>query len=146
MSKSTSTSAASATFESNGKQRAATGTPSWDAQATFADLAGASRENFDAFVKASTVFAQGFGAIGQQWVEFARTTLEQGVEATRAVISSKNVKDALEVQTNFARAAFDRYLNEAGKISELGVKTTTDAFAPIQKRVDEVVAKYNRAA
>ncbi|MGD9539163.1 MAG: phasin family protein [Alphaproteobacteria bacterium] len=123
-----------------------TAAPKWDAQATFAELAGIGRENFDAFVKASTIAAQGYGAITQHWMDFAKSTVEQSVETARAVMSTKNVKDALELQSGFARAAFDRYVDEANKISELSVKTATDALAPIQKRVDEVVAKYSRAA
>lgn len=87
-------------------------------------------------VKASTSFAKGYGAIDQLWMDFLKSTLEQGIKATRAVMSSKNPKDALEVQATYARAAIDGYVKEAGKISELSVKTTTDAIAPIQKRVE----------
>lgn len=120
--------------------------PQWDAQATFAEFAGIGRENFDAFVRASTIAAHGYGAIAQHWADFAKATVEQSVETARAVLSTKSVKDAIELQSNFARSTFDRYVSEANKISEIGVKTTTDALAPIQKRVDEVVAKYSRAA
>lgn len=120
--------------------------PQWDAQATLAEFAGLGRENFDAFVRASTIAAQGYGVIAQHWADFAKATVEQSVETARAVMTTKNVKDAIELQSNFARSTFDRYVHEASKLSELGVKTTTDAFAPIQKRVDDVVAKYNRAA
>jgi phasin family protein len=120
--------------------------PQWDAQATFAEFAGLGRENFDAFVRASTIAAYGYGAIAQHWADFTKATVEQSVQTARAVMSTKNVKDALELQSNFARSTFDRYVTEANKISEIGVKATNDALAPIQKRVDDVVAKYNRAA
>ncbi len=120
--------------------------PQWDAQATFAEFAGLGRQNFDAFVRASTIAAHGYGAIAQHWADFAKATVEQSVETARAVMNTRNVKDAIELQSNFARSTFDRYVSEANKISELGVKTSTEAFAPIQKRVDEVVSKYNRAA
>lgn len=129
-------------FETTAKQR--NGAHSWDAQATFAEFAGFNRENVEAVLKASTIFAQGYGVIGKQWMEFAKASLEQGVEATRTIAASKNVKDAIEAQTHFARTAFDRYVNETNKLSELSVKTATDAFAPLQKRVDDVVQKFGR--
>ena len=138
MSKSSSTTG----FENASKHR--NGAPTWDAQATFAEFAGFGRENFEAVMKASTIFAQGYGVIGKQWMEFAKSSLEQGVEATRTIAASKNVKDAIEAQSNFARTAFDRYVTETNKLSELSVKTATDAFAPLQKRVDEVVQKFGR--
>ena len=141
MSKSTTSTTAS--FEtSNGKQRGTT--PNWDAPTALAEFAGFGRENFEAVMKASTIVAQGYGAIGKHWMEFAKLALEQSVEATRAIAGSKNVKDAIEAQSAFARTAFDRYVSEANKISELGIKTATDAFEPLQKRADEVVAKYSR--
>ena len=136
------TSKTESTSQSNGSHAA----PNWDAQASFAEFAGFGRENFDAFVKASTIAAQGYGAIGQRWVDFARASLEKGIEASRAVATAKSVKDAVELQSDFARTALDRYVRETTKLSELGAKTTTEALAPIQKRIDEVVSKFNRAA
>lgn len=118
----------------------------WDAQASFAEFAGFGRENFDAFVKASTIAAQGYGAIGQRWVDFTRASLEKGIEAGRAVATAKSVKDAVELQSDFARTVLDRYVTETTKLSELSAKTTTEALAPIQKRINEVVSKFNRAA
>lgn len=119
--------------------------PQWDAQATLAEFAGMGRENFDTFVRASTIAASGYGAIAQHWAEFAKATVQQSVETARAVMGTKNVKEAFELQSNFARSTFDRYVSEANKVSELGVRATTEALAPIQKRVDAVVAKYNSA-
>ncbi len=118
----------------------------WDAQAGFAEFAGMGRENLEALVRASTIAAHGYSSIAQHWADFTKATLDQSVETARAVFGTKNVKDAMELQSRFARSTFDRYVNEASRISELGVKTTTEALEPIQKRVDEVVAKYSRAA
>lgn len=139
MSKSTSTSSFGT---ANGKNGSAV--PAWDAPAAFAEFAGFGRENVEAVLKASTIFAQSYGAISKHWMDFARTSFEQSVEATRTIAASKNVKDAIEAQTSFARTAFDRYVAETNKISELSVKAATEAFQPLQKRVDEVVQKFGK--
>ncbi len=120
--------------------------PRWDAQAKFAEFAGMGRENFDALVRASTIAVTGYGSIAQQWAEFTKTTVEHGVETARAVFSTKNVKDALEIQSGFARSTFDRYMSEANKLSELSARTTSDAMAPLKQRVDEVVAKFGHTS
>jgi phasin family protein len=119
--------------------------PAWDAQKTFAEISSLGRENLDTFAKVTAIAAQNYGAISQHWLDFTKSAIEQGVEATRAVFAAKNVKDAIELQSDFARGAFDRYVEETSKISELTAKATNEVIAPLQKRVDEVVTKFGRS-
>ena len=111
----------------------------WDANGSFEKLADTGRENMEAFVAASSIAAQGFGTVNQTWMAFAKGAFERNGAAVEAILSAKNPTDAAELQADWARSAFDNYVSESSKITEMAVKTANDAIAPIRARVDGVV-------
>ena len=50
----------------------------------------------------------------------------------RPCLGSKSVHEAFELQTDFAKSAFEAYVGEADKFSELFTATTKETFAPLQ--------------
>ena len=118
----------------------------FDATKSFEDFAGVGRETFDAFVKASTIATSGYGAIGQEWFDYSRQAMEQSAAAAKAMVGAKSVQDFVELQSDWAKRAFEGYVAETTKISEMAVKTTNEAVAPIQSRVDEMVKTYAKPA
>ena len=57
------------------------------------------------------------------------------VAATKAVMGSKSVHEAFEFQTDFAKSAFEAYVAELSKLSELTTAAAKDSFAPFKGRV-----------
>ena len=50
-------------------------------------------------------------------------------------MASKSVHEAFELQTSFAKTAFESYVAQMTKLSELMVATSKETFQPIQGRV-----------
>jgi phasin family protein len=50
-------------------------------------------------------------------------------------MGSKSVHEAFEFQTDFAKSAFEAYVAELSKISELTSAATKEVFAPFKGRV-----------
>ena len=121
-------------------------TNNFDAAGSFAELADIGRANFEALAKASEIATEGYGACAKTAFDFARSAIEQNAEGARAVLTAKTVQDAVDVQNAWARAAFDSYVSQTGKLSEMTAKATSEAFAPLQARIDEAVAKAGQAA
>lgn len=118
-------------------------TNGWNNTASFEQLADAGRENIEAIAAATSIAAQGFGAVNQAWMEFAKSTFERNGAAAEAILSSKSAAGAMELQADWARSAFDTYVSESSKISEIAVKTANEAIAPIRARVDGAVEKFS---
>ena len=114
----------------------------WDANGSFEKLADAGRGNMEAFVAATSIAAQGFGDVNQAWFAFAKRAFERNGVAAEAIFAVKNSADAAELQADWARSAFDNYVSESSKITEMAVKTANDAIAPIRARVDGVVETF----
>ena len=105
-----------------------------------------SKENIDAFVKSGTIFAKGFEEAGKSWIDFTRRSFENSVETAKAVMGCKDLREVVDVQSDFARESFDRLMNEGSKLSEIGVKVANEALEPIQARVNVAVEKIFKPA
>jgi len=93
------------------------------------------KQTAEAVMKSATVAGKGVETINNEIYSFSKQSIEDSVAATKAVMGSKSVHEAFEFQTDFAKSAFEAYVAELSKISELTTSATKDAFAPFKGRV-----------
>lgn len=96
---------------------------------------GYSKETAEAVMKSATVAGKGVETINNEIYSYSKQSIEDSVAATKAVMGSKSVHEAFEFQTDFAKSAFEAYVAELSKISELATSATKDTFAPFKGRV-----------
>ena len=109
---------------------------------------GYGKDTADAVTKSATVAGKGIESINSEIYSYSKQSIEDTVAATKAVMGSKSVHEAFEFQTDFAKSAFESYVAELSKISELTTAATKDAFAPFKGRVQAWldVVQSSRAA
>ncbi len=109
---------------------------------------GFGKETVEAYMKAANVAGKGAETLHNEIFAYSRQSFEDTVAATKAVMSSKSVHEAFELQSDFAKTAFDGYVSQMTKISELVVSTTKDSMQPLQGRVQAWVetVQSSRAA
>lgn len=105
------------------------------------DIQKLSKENLEAYVQASTIFAKGFEQLGKAWMALSQEALEQSAAAAKALLGAKSVREAVDLQTEFAKSTFDKFVTESTKLSEQTVKTANEAFEPINARFTVAVEK-----
>jgi phasin family protein len=96
---------------------------------------GYGKETADAVTKSATVAGKGIESINSEIYSYSKQSVEDAVSATKAVMGSKSVHEAFEFQSDFAKSAFEAYVAEMSKISELATATTKDFYAPFKGRV-----------
>ena len=105
------------------------------------DIQKLSKENIEAYVQASTIVAKGFEQVGKAWMAFTQEALEQSATAAKALLGAKSVREAVDLQTEFAKTSFDKFVSESTKLSEQTVKTANEALEPINARFTVAVEK-----
>ncbi|OAI44134.1 hypothetical protein AYO42_05265 [Rhizomicrobium sp. SCGC AG-212-E05] len=93
------------------------------------------KDNAEAVTKSATVTGKGIETINGEIYSYSKQSIEDSVAATKAVLGSKSIHEAFEIQTDFAKSAFEAYVAELSKISELATATTKDSYAPFKGRV-----------
>ncbi len=108
---------------------------------TYEDLSRFSKDNLDAYVAAGTTVAKGLETIGRAWVSFTQETFEASTQVAKALLSAKTLREAVDVQTDFAKTTFDKLVSEGTKVSEISVKVANEAAEPISARVNAAIEK-----
>ena len=110
------------------------------------DLADLYRGNVEAFVEAGKIAATGAQSIGQDLFAKNRDGLEKTANTVRSFAEAKNPTELLQLQSDFARTAFDRFVEESSALTESVVKLAGEAFQPLSNRASANVEKLNTIA
>src|SRR3546814_14310410 len=62
----------------------------------------------------------------------------------KQVLGAKSLNEVVDLQNTFTKSAFDAFVAESTKISELSVKTASEAIEPIKARAAEAVEPLSR--
>ena len=110
------------------------------------ELAEIYRGNIDAFVEAGKIAATGAQSIGQNVVAKSRDGIEQAANTVRSFTEAKSPTELLQLQSDFARSAFDRFVEDSSALTESVVKLAGEAIQPISNRASANVEKLNEIA
>jgi phasin family protein len=92
--------------------------------------------NIEGYVASATAAGEGFRTISSELTLYSKKSIEESVAATKAIMASKSVHEAMELQSDFAKMAFGAYVGHLKLFNELYVATMKDALAPLQARVE----------
>ncbi|HYC03179.1 MAG TPA: phasin family protein [Azospirillaceae bacterium] len=112
---------------------------------TYDELTAFNKGTVEAVVASSQILAKGFETVSKTWVAFAQSSMEQSVSAAKALMTVKTLREAMDLQAEFARTSFDTLVAETTKVSELSVKVANEAIEPISARVNAAVEKFGKA-
>ena len=93
----------------------------------------------EAFMASAGVFAKGLEQATSTQVGFAKEQFENGVATAKAAAASKSVQEALELQNEFAKTAFEANLGFATKLADHWTNVAKEASDPLTKRYGEFV-------
>jgi phasin family protein len=109
---------------------------------------GYGKDTVEAYMKAANVAGKGAETLHNEIYAYSKQSIEDSMTAMKAVLGSKSAHEAFELQTDFAKTAFDAYVGKMTKIGEIFASTTKEAFEPLQGRVQAwvEVVQNSRAA
>lgn len=103
---------------------------------SFADF---QKGSLEAMMASSNVFAKGFEQAASAQASFVKEQYEEAVALAKAASSSKSVQETIELQTEFARTAFERNLGLVTKLADHWNGVAKEASEPMTKRYAEFV-------
>ena len=107
------------------------------------ELADLARANVEAIVEAGRVASEGARSIGQDVVAKQRDNVEQAADAIRSLAEAKSPTEYMQLQSELARASFDRAVAETSKLTESLVKLAGEAFQPLSNRATANAERFN---
>jgi phasin family protein len=104
----------------------------------YEQLVAFNKETAEAVVESATKAGKGVETINTGVFSYTSQTVEDGIAATKAILASTTLQDALERQAEFAKTAFETYVSEMTKIREIALDTAKTASEPLQARANAV--------
>jgi phasin family protein len=98
-----------------------------------------SKKNLEAVAASVSAAARGAETLGAQAVAYSKTAFETQVNAAKALAAAKTPHELFELQSAFAKSAFESYVGELGRFSEAFAATVKDSLKPINARVTDVM-------
>ncbi len=105
------------------------------------DVATLGKDNIDAYVQSSTLFAKGVEAMSKELMNFAQFSVDTSVANAKALFGAKTVRELIDLQSDFSRSGFDSLVAESAKLTELSMSVANETIEPIQARLNANVEK-----
>ncbi len=100
-----------------------------------AEINDHSKKNLEAVVASVTLASKSAETLGASVLAFSKKSLEDQVAAAKSLAGAKSVQDVIELQTSFAKTAFEAYVAEMSRVTEAFTTSMKDSMAPITERV-----------
>jgi hypothetical protein len=99
---------------------------------SFEDIQKFGKENLDNAVKAFGVQQKSVQAIATEVADYSKKAVEAGSATFEKLAGVKTLDKAIEIQTDFAKTAYEGYVAHATKVGELVTEFAKETFKPIE--------------
>lgn len=117
----------------------ATSRTSWEnMMQQFEAIQKASKEQIDTTLKAFGATSKSVQAIAVESTDYAKKSYEQGAAVLEKLSGVKTLDKAIEIQSDFAKTAFEGAVAQATKIGEMYAALLKDIYKPFEAAVAKV--------
>ena len=78
--------------------------------------------NIEAMVKSSQIVATGLQDLSKQMAANAQAALDESMSTFRAIAGVRSMKEAFEMQANFARSSVEKVMSQTGQFTEASLQ------------------------
>lgn len=114
-----------------------------DSMKSFEDAVALSKSNVEAFVKASTIASKGVQDVSSLVAEITKTAIEGNVAVSKKIMECKTPQEAVELQTEAAKASYEKMIADSKRITEASKKITEEATKPLAEIYTAATEKFN---
>jgi len=99
----------------------------------FDDIQKLSQTNVDTAMKFFGEWNKGWQAIAAEMNDYTKRSFEEGTATFEKLMAAKSMEQAVEIQSNYAKRAYDGYIQQMSKISSMYVDLAKEAYRPMEK-------------
>ena len=90
------------------------------------------KENVDVALKQFGTVSKGFQAIATEFADYSKKTFEEGSAALEKLLGAKSLDKAMEIQSAYAKSAYETLVAEATKMGELYTDLAKETYKPLE--------------
>jgi hypothetical protein len=91
------------------------------------------QQNVDVAMKMFGEWSRGWQTIAAEMTDYTKRSFEEGTATVEKLLSAKSFEQAVEIQTGYAKRAYDDYMHQVSKIGGLYADLAKEAYKPVEK-------------
>ena len=99
----------------------------------FQEFQKVGKDGFDAAVRSFAEVNKGFQAIAAEMTGYSKRVFEDGTRAFEQLLGAKSFDQVIEIQSQYARTAYETYVAELSKLGEMYAGLTRNAYKPVEQ-------------
>jgi|SRR5579871_2559888 len=99
---------------------------------TFEEMQKFGRDSLDASLKSFGACSKTAQTIASEIADYSKKSFEEGAAATEKLCNAKSLEKAIEVQTDYFKAAYESFVSESAKLGELYADWAQEAYKPFE--------------
>ena len=104
----------------------------------FEDIQKLGKENMDSCMKQMGTVSKGWQTIATEVADYSKKSFEDGSAALERLLGAKTLEKAIEVQSEYAKSAYEGFVAQATKIGELYTDLAKESYKPLEGMMAKV--------
>jgi phasin family protein len=104
----------------------------------FDDFQKLGKDNMDVCMKQFGTVSKGWQAIATEFADYSKKSFEEGTATLEKLLGAKSLEKAIEIQSAYAKSAYETFVAEATKMSELYTDLAKESYKPLEGMIAKV--------
>jgi len=98
------------------------------------DVQKLGQENLDRAMRMFGDWNKNWQTIAAELSDYSKRSFEQGTRTFEKLLTARSMEQAIEIQTSYARRAYDDYMQQMTRLGGLYANIARDAYKPLERR------------
>jgi hypothetical protein len=98
----------------------------------FEDMQAMTKDGYQAVLASAQAVTKGMQTLTQEATDFSKTAFDKSTAVFEQASALKSFDKVLEVQQGYAKEAYEAFVSQATKMSEMYVATAKEAYKPFE--------------
>ncbi len=99
----------------------------------FQDYQKLGQTNVDSAMRMMGEWTKNWQAIAIEMTDYSKRAFEEGTATFEKVLSAKSPEQAMEIQSTYAKRAYEDYMQQMTKIGGMYTNLAKDAYKPVER-------------
>jgi len=104
----------------------------------FEDFQKLGKDNVDVALKQFGTVSKGWQAIATEFADYSKKSFEEGSATLEKLFGAKTLEKAIEVQSDYAKTAYEGFVAQATKVGELYTDLAKESYKPLEGMLAKV--------
>jgi hypothetical protein len=107
----------------------------------FEDFQNFSKLQLEAITAASATWTKGLQELAAESTDYAKKAFAGGSAVYEKLLGARSVESAIQIQSEYVKQAYEGFVAQASKVSELYARVVSDAMKPVTSAYANLQAK-----